>query len=182
MYYESNYLEHHGIKGQRWGVRRYQNYDGSYTKAGLTRYQKAKAELDKATISGTHKQRRVAKRKEKQAWNELRQDYKADKGKALYAAGERSQTIRKSNNTTRQALRIITPTLAAAGLTVALNVPMAAPAAIGGAMLGGEVWNTIKVKQGNIKISQLNAYYGKNFMEKGAGLAEYEGRKAVRER
>ena len=40
MYYESNYLEHHGIKGQRWGVRRYQNYDGSYTKAGLARYQK----------------------------------------------------------------------------------------------------------------------------------------------
>lgn len=31
-------LKHHGIKGQRWGVRRYQNADGSYTKAGLARY------------------------------------------------------------------------------------------------------------------------------------------------
>jgi hypothetical protein len=40
MYYESEYLEHHGIKGQRWGVRRYQNADGSYTKAGLARYTK----------------------------------------------------------------------------------------------------------------------------------------------
>lgn len=31
------YLEHHGIKGQRWGVRRYQNADGSLTTAGKKR-------------------------------------------------------------------------------------------------------------------------------------------------
>lgn len=29
-----DYLVHHGIKGQRWGVRRYQNEDGSYTDLG----------------------------------------------------------------------------------------------------------------------------------------------------
>lgn len=33
-----NYLMHHGIKGQKWGVRRYQNADGSYTQAGRSRY------------------------------------------------------------------------------------------------------------------------------------------------
>lgn len=31
-------LYHHGIKGQRWGVRRYQNEDGSLTDAGKKRY------------------------------------------------------------------------------------------------------------------------------------------------
>ena len=36
--YEEEYLAHHGTKGQRWGVRRFQNYDGSLTAAGKLRY------------------------------------------------------------------------------------------------------------------------------------------------
>jgi hypothetical protein len=31
------YLQHHGVKGQKWGVRRYQNADGSLTPAGKRR-------------------------------------------------------------------------------------------------------------------------------------------------
>lgn len=33
-------LTHHGIKGQKWGVRRFQNADGSLTPAGEKRYLK----------------------------------------------------------------------------------------------------------------------------------------------
>lgn len=32
------YLQHHGIKGQKWGVRRFQNEDGSLTADGEKRY------------------------------------------------------------------------------------------------------------------------------------------------
>lgn len=32
------YIQHHGIKGQKWGVRRFQNKDGSLTVAGRKRY------------------------------------------------------------------------------------------------------------------------------------------------
>ena len=49
MNYE--YLEHHGILGQKWGVRRYQNEDGSYTPAGQKRrdreIKKASKQYDK---------------------------------------------------------------------------------------------------------------------------------------
>lgn len=33
-----DYLAHHGIKGQKWGVRRYQNEDGTLTSSGRQRY------------------------------------------------------------------------------------------------------------------------------------------------
>ena len=32
------YLAHHGVKGQKWGIRRYQNPDGSLTAEGMARY------------------------------------------------------------------------------------------------------------------------------------------------
>lgn len=53
MYIRSQYpneLYHHGIKGQRWGVRRFQKPDGTLTKAGEKRYQKRLVE--KAVIIG----------------------------------------------------------------------------------------------------------------------------------
>jgi len=35
---KNDYIAHHGIKGQRWGVRRFQNPDGSLTEEGKARY------------------------------------------------------------------------------------------------------------------------------------------------
>lgn len=35
---QEEYLAHHGILGQKWGVRRYQNSDGTLTAAGKKRY------------------------------------------------------------------------------------------------------------------------------------------------
>lgn len=35
---DSNCLVHHGVAGMHWGVRRYQNEDGSLTDAGRKRY------------------------------------------------------------------------------------------------------------------------------------------------
>lgn len=50
-------LEHHGILGQKWGIRRYQNKDGSLTTAGKRRYSNfpyrstPKGLVDKGTIT-----------------------------------------------------------------------------------------------------------------------------------
>ncbi len=45
----SKELYHHGIKGQRWGIRRYQNKDGSLTDAGKKRYSKNLIRMHKGT-------------------------------------------------------------------------------------------------------------------------------------
>lgn len=36
--FSDSYLEHHGILGMKWGVRRFENKDGSLTPAGKKRY------------------------------------------------------------------------------------------------------------------------------------------------
>lgn len=46
------YLEHHGIKGQRWGVRRFQNKDGSLTNAGRKRLGYSTKDVKSAVIKG----------------------------------------------------------------------------------------------------------------------------------
>jgi len=38
----SYYISHHGIKGQRWGIRRFQNDDGTLTSEGKERYNEGK--------------------------------------------------------------------------------------------------------------------------------------------
>ena len=64
-----DYLAHHGIKGQKWGVRRYQNSDGSLTPEGRERYGRgdgrrfkkdAFSDLNNAYRSGGNKEYRKA--------------------------------------------------------------------------------------------------------------------------
>jgi hypothetical protein len=50
-----NELQHFGIKGMKWGVRRYQNKDGSLTPAGKKRYDESDEEREKKEKSKKRK-------------------------------------------------------------------------------------------------------------------------------
>lgn len=115
------YLAHYGILGMKWGVRRYQNYDGSYTQRGLKRYKTAESEYEAAksqyksnkTRSAASNVRR-AKANLKKSYRDLKKDKLADEGKDLYGRGK---TITSLTNTSS-----ITAAAIAAGATVANRV------------------------------------------------------------
>lgn len=46
--YDASFLEHHGILGQKWGRRRFQNQDGSLTPAGKERYSRSDFDSDES--------------------------------------------------------------------------------------------------------------------------------------
>lgn len=49
------YIAHHGILGQKWGIRRYQNKDGSLTPEGKARAMKGREEIEKVIRKGERK-------------------------------------------------------------------------------------------------------------------------------
>ena len=48
-----DYLFHHGIKGQKWGVRRFENADGTLTEEGKKRYSALRTRKDVEHIFGS---------------------------------------------------------------------------------------------------------------------------------
>lgn len=63
-YVENDYnaIYHHGIKGQRWGIRRYQNEDGSLTPLGRKHYGYLIKQYKKAGMSDKEIEEAIAKR------------------------------------------------------------------------------------------------------------------------
>lgn len=99
-------LYHHGILGQKWGIRRYQNYDGTYTKAGLVRYRQKystyeekqnalknarmsykEGSISKEDYKKVRKESSESKKDVKQAYKDLKEDKLADQGKKLVEKG-----------------------------------------------------------------------------------------------
>lgn len=84
-----DYLEHHGILGQKWGVRRYQNEDGSYTDEGEKRY------------SNTERGQK-AQTKWRRAKNELKKAKKTKNKESISKAKNRYKVVKKETKKDRK--------------------------------------------------------------------------------
>lgn len=156
------YIEHHGVKGMKWGVRRYQNYDGSYTRKGLERYKKAESNYEKAKEAqkkgvGSRSEVRVAKKKMSNAYDKLKSDKMADEGKKLYSKGK---TI--TGNATKT---MFTEAAIAAGANAAFAILDQLGdrrlASISSAVIatGGTAINAMLTAKNNSDNKKLRAYY-----------------------
>lgn len=67
---EQYYIAHHGVTGQKWGVRRFQNKDGSLTRAGRKRY-------------GVDDPKKAKEKKREAKEQETKEQYNSRKEKAL---------------------------------------------------------------------------------------------------
>ena len=165
-----NELTHYGVKGMKWGVRRYEKNAGSYTKRGIKRfnenlsaYEKAKAKqkqvkgsknkMDKKMARGEVK---VAKRQLKSSYKKLKTDKLADEGKMLYKQG---YTIGENNLRSQRAQMAI---VAGGALTnYVLNARGAKHATeISAAVtIGGSAVNAMLGVSAARKNKRLRAYY-----------------------
>ena len=91
---ENKDLYHYGVKGMKWGVRRYQNYDGTLTDAGKSRRNvdskyKSDAESDRALLS------RVKGDDDVEGWSNLHKEINTKSGSWYFSEGV-SQRFKKA--------------------------------------------------------------------------------------
>lgn len=96
---DNNSLYHHGIKGQRWGVRRYQNQNGTLTPAGKKRYAKnttqSKAKEKPKELTTEEKKAKVVKDRSAKSFYANRKMFTYDETKAMRQLLQEDELIKK---------------------------------------------------------------------------------------
>ena len=87
------YLEHHGVKGQKWGIRRYQRKDGSLTVMGKVRYR-----TDKEFKTNVNRQRAAEKARQARL---AKKQHESDKERVV-KSGSASELLKYKGELTPQ--------------------------------------------------------------------------------
>ena len=170
--YQPDELYHFGVKGMRWGVRRYENYDGTYTKAGLKRYKESDKVYDfmdqtykMAKAGGSSKEalrsikdsRKAYKKQMKADYKQLKRDKLADEGKKQYTQGKRITT--NAGNT-------LAGVVGVGGFATSVMLAFSTDKKLRDKMpyvaIGSTVASAALARIGSLSGRKLRAYYGHN--------------------
>lgn len=153
-------LEHHGIKGQRWGIRRYQNEDGTLTQAGRARYGYTEKKL-KSQIESDYELRKNKMSIDESAEMTLRKEgRKTERNTTLSSLGSWAGLVttvgsamakKEAASTISMAAKsaLITSGEVATASTVAAIAPwtLAAGATVAAASIGATAYNLYKLRK-----------------------------------
>lgn len=158
--YADESLAHHGIKGQKWGVRRYQNPDGSLTDEGRKRYGKSlERKREKAEIK-----RDIYRGREAMA--------KRDKKNAAIGGGGGAgiATMLTFGADNIAIAKVVTPAaLGVASLPISVATGVGAGAMIYGAYRGKQAIDHMLAEHQEKKISEIDRMLSKNSDETNGG-------------
>ena len=181
---DQQYLEHHGILGMKWGVRRYQNPDGSLTEAGKKKY--GSVNYDVHGKLKTHKDfvnaNKYARADYLQRKAKIKEDRKA--GKITFGQG----ISKRIENNKNYSLALDKNRIDAGGKevvrdtvkNVARNAAIATGVvltAVAAQKIGAGTVNRMMAKQQNVPVSEL-----KSWVEFSVGkkeVAKYLGKAAL---
>lgn len=186
-------LYHHGIKGQKWGVRNYQNPDGSLTSAGRERYGESSRSIKKLSkkidrlqnksyktgssreetrvrkmgAAGEKLQRRLIKSESKTISNELQLE-KAKKLREVALPKNRKQAERleaASNRGKTMAQAILGGTISSAAVTALINYKST----------DSGKKKALAILSGALSGAEIGAIVGAAYIAKGNRIAKKDG-------
>lgn len=162
-----SYIEHHGVKGQKWGVRRYQNEDGSLTKSGLKRY--SSNSVGKATKSLNRIEKENAKLATKSAISKIKAQKAYQKGndKAYEKHMNQSKEAEKSIKAGNQLTKKLVSDAKKNGFTVN-SIDKTRYTHVGRQIVG----NLVAGPVGNVAVSALDAYRVNTYGAESGGVVK----------
>ena len=137
-----NELYHYGIQGMRWGIRRYQNPDGTLTSAGKARYREDGTKITLANMTDDEYEYNMRQMQREKAYNDLKKNRDASSGNTAF----------DKSDATRIAVGI-----AATAATVALTAALSDEDSV---VTGKDLVKKIVLASGTTAIASVASKYG----------------------
>lgn len=93
---QENHIQHYGVKGQKWSLRKYQNSDGSLTETGRLRYGKGPAPTSRSEAK--YRQKKTALEKKEATREALKASKSSGKKLSEEEVWKRIGTITKAES------------------------------------------------------------------------------------